>query len=114
MDRQPPAGDDPGCGLSDAARLLQRSVSSAATAAATTPAILARLGDATFDRIAEPLRSAFESGGRLERPASRHVASASAGLGMDLVERYRLGTTVAGSDRLQRHHRRGAGSVTGL
>ncbi|XQA65021.1 hypothetical protein ACM9XC_16480 [Xanthomonas sacchari] len=48
MDRQPPAGNDPGCGLSDAARLLQRSVSSAATAAA----ILARLGDATFDRIA--------------------------------------------------------------
>ncbi|WP_017913488.1 MULTISPECIES: hypothetical protein [Xanthomonas] len=110
MDRQPPAGDDPGCGLSDAARLLQRSVSSAAA----TTAILARLGDATFDSIAEPLRSAFESGGRLERPASSNVASASAGLGMDLVERYRLGTTAAGSDRLQRHHRRGAGSVAGL
>ncbi|MDQ7757825.1 hypothetical protein RAB70_04120 [Xanthomonas sontii] len=111
MDRQPPAGDDPGCGLSDAARLLQRSVSSAAT----TTAILARLGDATFDRIAEPLRSAFaESRSRLERPASSHVASACAGLGMDLVERYRLATAAAGSDRLhQRHHHR-AGSVAGI
>ncbi|WP_267123861.1 hypothetical protein [Xanthomonas sacchari] len=111
MDWQPPAGDDPGCRLSDAARLLQRSVSSAATAAAQ----LARLGDVASDRIAESLRPAFaERRGRLERPASSHVASASAGLGMDLVERYRLGTTAAGSDRLQRHHRRGAGSVTGL
>ncbi|UYK76985.1 hypothetical protein NG825_00845 [Xanthomonas sacchari] len=95
MDRQPPAGDDPGCGLSDAARLQQRSVSSAATAAAT--AILARLGDATFGLIAEPLRSAFESGGRLERTASSNVASACADLGMDLVERY---------PRPRHHHRR--------
>ncbi|AJC46603.1 hypothetical protein SB85_13430 [Xanthomonas sacchari] len=62
------------------------------------------------------MRFAFaESRGRLERPASSHVASASAGLGMDLVERYRLGTAAAGSDRLyQRHHRRGAGCVVGL
>ncbi|WP_295925037.1 hypothetical protein [uncultured Xanthomonas sp.] len=110
MDRQPPAGDDPGCGLSEAARLQQRSVSSAATAAAQ----LARLGDVAFDRIAESLRPAFaERRGRLERLASSHVASACADLGMDLVERYRLGTTAAGSDRLQRHHRRGAGSVAG-
>ncbi|WP_157835217.1 hypothetical protein [Xanthomonas sp. SHU 199] len=107
MDRQPPAGDDPGCGLSDAARLLQRSVSSAATTA-----ILARLGDATSDRIAEPLRSAFEIGGRLERPASSNVACA--GLGMDLVERYRLATAAAGSDRLHQRHHHGAGSVAGI
>ncbi|UYK89039.1 hypothetical protein [Xanthomonas sacchari] len=107
MDRQPPAGDDPGCGLSEAAAAFGQFGGDGNTCST---------GRCDLRPHREPLRFAFaESRGRLERPASSHVASASAGLGMDLVERYRLGTAAAGSDRLyQRHHRRGAGSVAGL